>query len=426
MQPGQHKSPTALAAQARTWLPQWAHSTVGAVSIMRFNAPLPSMDVLENPIQPYSWGSRTAIASMQRRPTPSAGPEAELWIGAHPVAPSRAAGQTLESLISTSPEALLGPRVVQRFGARLPFLLKVLAAETPLSLQAHPSQAQAEEGFDDEEKRGVARTAATRNYKDRSHKPELLCALTPFDALCGFRPIAPTLALLDALGLSVEMSALRKDPTANGLKRIFHAWMSLPKEQGAALAERVAAGAKTLEGDFYEARRWLLDLARLYPGDPGIAGATLLNVIRLKPGQAIYLPAGNLHAYLGGVGVEIMASSDNVLRGGLTPKHVDVPELLKVLDFNPLEVRALEATAQGGEHVYETPAPEFRLSRIAGPFTAQRWGPDLLLCTEGKATVSAAGKTVTLESGQAAFIPFSDGPFTCAGAATLYRATTAP
>jgi mannose-6-phosphate isomerase len=383
------------------------------------------MDVLENAIQPYAWGSHTAIASMQGRPSPSPAPEAELWIGAHPVAPSRAGGKTLEALIAENAESVLGPRSILKFGKRLPFLLKVLAAETPLSLQAHPSQQQAEEGFDAEEAKGLPRTAATRNYKDRSHKPELLCALTPFDALCGFRPIAPTLALLDALGLSVEMSVLRKDPTAAGLKRIFQAWMSLPKEQGGALAERVLMGAKTLEGDFPDVRRWLLELAKLYPGDPGIAGAALLNVIRLKPGQAIYLPAGNLHAYLGGVGVEIMASSDNVLRGGLTPKHVDVPELLKVLDFHPIEVKPLEPTPQGAEQVYDTPAPEFRLSRITGELTARRWGPDILLCTEGTATVNAAGKELKLTSGQSAFVPYADGPFTVTASASVFRATTA-
>lgn len=384
------------------------------------------MELLDNPIQPYAWGSRSAIASMQGRAVPSPTPEAELWVGAHPVAPSRAAGKSLEALIAADPKGALGPKVLERFGARLPFLLKVLAAETPLSLQAHPSQQQAEEGFDAEEKAGKPRTDPTRNYKDRSHKPELLCALTPFDALCGFRPIEPTLALLDGLGLSVEMSALRKDPTAAGLKRIFSAWSALPKEQGAALAERVVTGAKALEGDFHVVRKWLLELARLYPGDPGIAGAALLNVLHLEPGEAIFLPAGNLHAYLGGVGVEIMASSDNVLRGGLTPKHVDVPELLRVLDFNPLAVKPLLPSAQAKEHVYVTPAPEFRLSRVESGFTAPRWGPDVLLCTAGETKVSAGGQTLALRAGQAAFLPFADGPFTLDGGATVYRATTAP
>lgn len=392
---------------------------------MRLHPP-PPMDLLENPIRPYAWGSRTAIASLQGRPSPSPGPEAELWIGAHPAGPSRARGRTLGELISATPEAALGPRALERFGPRLPFLLKVLAAEAPLSLQAHPSQEQAEQGFADEEKRGVPREAPHRNYKDANHKPELLCALTPFDALCGFRPIAPTLALLDALGLSVEMSALRKDPTANGLKRIFHAWMALPKEQAAALAERVANGARLLEGDFYRERKWLLRLAELYPGDPGIAGAALLNVLHLEPGEAVYLAAGNLHAYLGGVGVEIMASSDNVLRGGLTPKHVDVPELLKVLDFSPLEVKPQVAIASGKEHVYAVPTPEFRLSRLdAGFDSEERWGPDLLLCTAGKCVVAAGGRSLALQSGQAAFLPFADGAYSVAGDATVYRATTA-
>lgn len=384
------------------------------------------MELLENTIQPYAWGSRTALAELQGRPSPAAGPEAELWIGAHPVAPSRTrGGRSLEELVAADPGAALGPEVAWRFCGRLPFLLKVLAAQTPLSLQAHPSQAQAEAGFDAEERRGVPRDAPHRNYKDRSHKPELLCALTPFDALCGFRPIAPTLAILDVLGLADEVSALRKSPDAQGLKRVFRAWMSLPAPEARALSERVAMAARRMEGDFADVRRWVLELARLYPGDVGVAGAVLLNVLRLAPGEAIYLPAGNLHAYLGGVGVELMASSDNVLRGGLTPKHVDVPELLEVLDFTPREVRAQRAVARDGEQVFETPAPEFRLSRVHGGFTASRWGPDVVLCTKGQVAVRVGEQSLPLAGGQAAFIAYAEGPWTLEGDGAAFRATTA-
>ena len=379
------------------------------------------MDLLQNAIQPYAWGSRTALAALQGRAAPAAGPEAELWMGAHPQAPSRVGNEALDARIAAAPGEALGPACLARFGPRLPFLLKVLAAAQPLSLQAHPSEAQARAGFEDEERRGVPRSAPHRNYKDPHHKPELLCALTPFDALCGFRPAPATAALLEELGFLEEAEALLRAPGADGLRALFGRWMSLPRQDGQALAYRAADQARRLEGEFQDVRRWTLRLSELYPGDVGVACALLLNVLHLEPLEAVYLPAGNLHAYLGGVGVEVMASSDNVLRGGLTPKHVDVPELLKVLDFAPLEPQVLRAAGEGPEAVYRAPAPEFRLSRIAlsaTPYPVRPTGPEVLLCTEGRA--HAGG--LTLQQGQSAFVPFSDGPYAVQGEGTLFRA----
>lgn len=383
------------------------------------------MMLLDNTVQPYAWGSRTAIAELLGQPSPAAGPQAELWMGAHPSAPSRimhgGKWRTLDALIGESPDTLLGRRVQEKFGAKLPFLLKVLAAAEPLSLQAHPSIADAERGFDEEEKRKVPRDAPHRNYKDRNHKPELLCALTPFDALYGFRPIPETLRLFKQLNVA-ELSWAVRDLERGDLKSLFERAM---KERGAAVSAVVAACAKH-DGEFAATAKWIGRISKMYPGDPGIIVVLLLNLLTLKPGEAIYLPAGNLHAYLDGVGVEIMASSDNVLRGGLTKKHVDLKELLRVLDFTQIVPRALTPRREGAEDVYVTPAPEFRLSRISsGLSTASlpRRGPEILLVTEGEVTVAASGDTMKLRKGQSVFLQPGDEPLQLSGRGTVYRAT---
>jgi len=378
------------------------------------------MDRLENVVQRYAWGSHTALAQLQGRP-PSGEPEAELWLGAHPNAPSllAASGTPLDQAVRQAPAELLGEQVAAQFG-HLPFLLKVLAAAQPLSLQAHPSRAQAKAGFAREEAQGLARTAPDRNYKDDHHKPELICALTPFDALCGFRAPAQTLALFEVLGVTPLLEALR----ARDVRRAFEQLMNLPRPWQTALATQVVAACAERPAPAFEREcAWAVRLGARYPGDPGVVGALMLNLVRLEPGQALYLPAGNLHAYLEGVGVELMASSDNVLRGGLTPKHVDVPELLSVLDFGAGPVTVL--TPRGApEAVYETPAPEFRLSRcqVRAPLTLERRGPDILLCTEGKVTVRA-GTSLALEQGASAFVAWADGPIHLDGAGVVFRAT---
>lgn len=392
------------------------------------------MDLLENSIQPYAWGSHSAIAELRGEPAPSAGPQAELWMGAHPLAPSRivrgGARSTLDEVLRRAPEAELGPRSVAEHGPHLPFLLKVLAAEQPLSLQAHPDERQAREGFDREEEAGVPRGAPHRNYRDPFPKPELMCALTPFDALCGFRPAAEAMAIVDALR-TPELAPVRERLSGrsgpDGLREAFVYLSTLPPEQRASLVEPVvAAAARVGGGPFADAFAWTGRLAALHPGDPGVVLALLLRLVRLAPGEALYLPAGNMHAYLHGVGVEIMASSDNVLRGGLTPKHVDVPELLRVLRFaeEPIPV-VRPSPGRPGEWIYETPARHFELSRLEPPasgFETAVWGPEILLCTSGELSATDAAGRVGLGRGRSAFVPASAARYRLEGAGVAFRA----
>ena len=350
----------------------------------------------------------------------SGGPQAELWLGAHPSAPSMVNGRSLEALIAESPGPLLGREVERRFGPRLPFLLKVLAAAKPLSLQAHPSRSQAEAGFAREEAAGVPRAAAHRNYKDANHKPELLCALTPFRALCGFRRVDETKALLSGLGVPT-LTPLVETLSRGGLEGLFERVMTLPAAERAPLVKAVvSACASRPPGGFSAECANAVALEREYPGDVGVIGALLLNLVTLKPGEALALGAGNLHAYLEGTGVELMANSDNVLRGGLTPKHVDVPELLRVLDFSDGPV-AIVVPQGAPEAVYPTPFPDFRLSRVdvRAPLSLPRQGPDLVLCVEGAVLVNG----LQLARGQSAFAAFDDGPLVMSGSGVVYRAT---
>jgi len=389
------------------------------------------MDLLINVTQPYAWGSRTAIAQLSGRPQASQ-PEAELWMGAHPRAPSRVVEgneeRSLLDLIAAAPEALLGQRLLSRFGPRLPFLLKVLAAETPLSLQAHPNLEQARAGYASEEARGVPLDAPERNYKDPNHKPELICALEPFHALVGFRAVPETLRLFAPLAIERLAPMLSLLETAD-LQSFFEAVMTSPPElRGELAAATLSACRSRQSGPFAAEYAWAARLGSLYPGDVGIVIALCLNLVTLSAGQALYLPAGNLHAYLQGVGVEIMASSDNVLRGGLTPKHVDVAELLSVLDFSAGPVQPLEAALQGHERVFHTPAPEFRLSYfdLDGKLTPERSdGPEILLVTGGSALLRSGDRELCVPAGGSVLIRASDPAYEIGGSGRVFRAMAA-
>lgn len=398
-------------------------------------------------IRTYAWGSRTAIADFTGRAVPTNHPEAELWLGAHPgdsAFISTAAGeQSLLEVVRSDPDGQLGRTVRSRFGDALPFLVKVLAADEPLSLQAHPSSEQAVEGFNREERLGIPLNSPVRNYRDRSHKPELLVALEPFDALAGFRPAARTVEFLQALAVSdldPYVHLLTGQPDADGLRALFTTWITAPQPDLDVLVPAVLDGAisylRSDATEFNAEARAVLELGERYPNDAGVLAGLLLNLLHLEPGQAVYMPAGNLHSYLRGVGVEVMANSDNVLRGGLTPKHVDVPELLRVLDFTPATRDTLlpPVDKDGFELTYRTPAGEFAVSVLAldgddlghevdAPCRFD--GPQILLCAQGSVVVRAKSDTLTLERGAAAWVSADDGPIRLVAETPtrLFRAT---
>ncbi|MER6461396.1 mannose-6-phosphate isomerase, class I [Streptomyces sp. NPDC001228] len=380
------------------------------------------MDRLDNTVRPYAWGSPTAIPKLLGV-EPSGEPQAEMWMGAHPGAPSRTGRGTLVEVIDADPKAELGEAAVARFGPRLPFLLKILAAGAPLSLQVHPDLEQAREGYEDEERRGIPVDAPDRNYKDANHKPELICALTEFDGLCGFRTPERAAELLEALGvdsLKPYADLLRAHPEEAALREVLTAVLTADREEMAHTVAEAAAACARLGGDHAP----YAGLAHHYPGDPGVIAAMLLNHVRLQPGEALFLGAGIPHAYVAGLGVEIMANSDNVLRCGLTPKHVDVPELLRVVRFEAGDPGVLRPeAAPDGEEVYETPIDEFRLSRYVLPegTTAHDLTlptPQILLCTAG--AVRAGEEDLT--PGQSVFVPAGEKT-EVSGAGTVFRAT---
>lgn len=382
---------------------------------------------LRGVIRPYAWGSRTAIAGLQGRPAPSDTPEAELWLGAHPGDPSTVTGPdgpvSLAALIAGDPKGQLGEQVADEFGARLPYLMKVLAAEAPLSLQAHPDAAYAKQAFAAQE----ADPAAPRNYTDGYHKPEMLVALTPFDALCGFRAPDVSAAVLEGLHiprLAPVVAALRTGPA--GLRDAVHTLLTWPAEDRTALIDEVVKSAR-------DDSALAADLANHYPGDPGVLVALLLNQVRLAPGEAIWMPAGNLHAYLAGTGVEIMAASDNVLRGGLTPKRVDVDELLRVLRFEVLDDPILPAAeVSPGVLTWRVPVREFALYRVeltaaTPPLRLPGEGSRIVLGAAGDVFVAEAvdGTPVEVTPGTAAYVPAETGPATVAGVGEIFVASVA-
>lgn len=385
---------------------------------------------LRNAIQPYDWGSTTAIAELMGRP-PAAGPEAEIWMGAHPKAPSQVCvgGRWLPlgDHIAADPNAVLGPAVVARFGPTLPFLLKVLAAAQPLSLQVHPTVDQAQRGYDAEEAAGVALDAPDRTYRDRNHKPELLAALGAFDALAGFRTPVDAADVLEAFGAGDPwVHRLR----AGELDGVFWDLWALDRDERARLVDRVVAGATGAGERFGPEADLVRRCAELHPGDVGIVVTLLLNRVRLGPTEAIYAPAGRIHAYLDGIGVEIMASSDNVVRGGLTTKHVDLPELRRILTVRSETIEPLRpAPADDGfeaESWYRTPAPEFRLSRIVASrptIPLHPSGPEILLCTEGQVHVGSSGEDgVELNAGDSVFVDADTSDYRLGGG-VAFRAT---
>jgi mannose-6-phosphate isomerase len=386
---------------------------------------------LTSTVRAYPWGSRTVIPELLGQPAPSEEPQAELWMGAHPDNPSRLPdGRGLDAAIAADPQRLLGEAVIGRFGPRLPFLMKVLAAEGNLSLQAHPTTEQAEAGFAAEEAAGVPKDDPTRTFKDPYHKPELLLALTTFEALCGFRPVEESLHCLAKLQLP-ELKPTIAALARGGLRAAIPQLLALSEKRRTSLVDAVATKAAEFvaahDPEFINTYRWAATLAKAHPADPGVVISLMCNHLKLAPGEAVFLPAGNLHAYLSGAGIEVMASSDNVLRGGLTSKHVDLAALIEVLDFSDGRIPVLHPVLGPGGLRYPVPVDDFDLTRVqlddgTGVLTTR--GPQVVLCFEGRVVLASADGELVLEQGQAAFVP-AGAPVTASGPAVLYRATTA-
>ena len=398
------------------------------------------MRLLHNQIQPYPWGSTTAIAELTGQTNPVGTPQAELWMGAHPAAPSAVdtpeGRLPLTELIAAEPNAQLGAASLKHFGTRLPFLLKVLAAQKALSIQLHPTRAQAQAGFAAEEARGVPRGAAERVYVDDWPKPEILCALTRFEALAGLRPAAEAGRALDGLGvpaLAPIAAELAADPRPETVAHALATLLSWPVADRAELVAQVVAAATwaaVKPGEFARAYDAVRRISADHPGDIGLVCSLLLNHLVLEPGQALFMGAGGVHAYIHGTGIELLANSDNVIRAGLTPKHIDIPELLRVLD-PAVTVPVLAARQESpGVEVYDTPVPEFRLRRLTvdgEPVAVPGDGePRIILCVGGEAEVRQGDdddEVLALASGASCFLAAEDSPVRVTGRATLFLAS---
>tara|TARA_R110002167_G_scaffold220460_5_gene425078 strand:- start:10686 stop:11870 length:1185 start_codon:yes stop_codon:yes gene_type:complete len=385
---------------------------------------------LQNTIQAYNWGHPQAMEKLFDIPNPDHLPQAEMWMGAHDKAPSLIQRpQAMDLFISENPEQILGVEVSHRFSGKLPFLFKVLSAEKPLSIQAHPNKAQAEIGFANENKQGLALNAACRNYRDNNHKPELIYALTPFKAMNGFRTIGEIVrlfSLIDNPVLGTWVTALQTADDSEGLKQFYQNIMRLQgAEQQQLINDALSISKDSAESALHE----ILYLQQFYPGDIGVLSPLFLNVVTLLPGEAMFLKAGTLHAYLQGTGLEIMASSDNVLRGGLTNKHVDIKELIKTIEFEPInqdELRVQSLMVQGQES-FPVPVNDFTFNVIYASDTAKSFtchSAEILFCLQGAVTVrTSAGQHFVLRLGQSCLVTAQTLEYSIEGCGRIARAS---
>ncbi|GAA3898013.1 mannose-6-phosphate isomerase, class I [Microbacterium invictum] len=376
---------------------------------------------LSNEPRDYAWGSPTLIPALQGR-APDGTPEAEIWFGDHPGDPSLVedgSGRTLDALLDDRGEQ------------PLPYLLKVLAAASSLSIQAHPSKTQAVDGFAREEAAGIARGAADRTYRDDNHKPEIIVALSDvFRALVGLRPLVQTRRLVAALGDGPGPTALAQHLDGDGdddaaALRATLAWV-LSGQAQAEVDDIISSVMDAADAEFSDEIAVLRRIAADFPGDPGVVVALLMNLVQLRRGEAVFAPAGVLHAYQDGLGVELMAASDNVLRGGLTPKHVDVAELLRIVDTTAAAPPLVRPQQVDGIAVFDVGIPDFRLTRIAPragePHTVAVAGPTIALVTGGRVEVSAGAASRTLSPGQAVFLTPDETALQVAGSGEVYIA----
>lgn len=400
----------------------------------------PTVYRLTNPTMNYTWGSVDLIPQLMGR-APDGRPVAEMWMGAHAAAPSSivvdGGDVGLDDFIAACPARALGAQTVTDLGVHLPFMMKLLAAAEPLSLQVHPTRAQAHEGFQRENAAGIALTDPTRNYRDDGHKPEMLYALTEFEMLCGFRPADAIRELL--VGLKVEelnplIGALKSRDPAEAIETALSTLLTAEPQYRADLADMVVQSAR-VRREHRPEYRLVGELAALYPGDIGVVASLFLNHLRIGPGESVFVRAGTIHSYLRGLGVELMATSDNVLRAGLTSKHIDTQELLHLVDFVPREPPRLHPAERGDAIVFVPPVPDFALwiytrDKAAGPEHGSRVeapvaGARIAVCCNGQATLMRHNEQVNLQAGQAAFIPHSDGPVGIVTTGTVAVACTA-
>ena len=424
----------------------------------------PSLLRLAPRVHHYQWGGLDFIPRLIGVSNPERRPFAELWIGAHPLgpctvaldggnAPSAPGGNlTLAELITRAPRETLGGEASKRFANELPYLLKVLDARSPLSIQAHPSLDQAREGFARENAMGIPLDAPGRNYRDANHKPEVHVVLSEFRMLHGFRPLEQIAGIMSAVPEvgAVMPDFVRRldgagwDPQARRgvLRDLYERIMTMPQERvDAHLDPLLARLERECPSDKDNPDFWALATSRAFPlpggsRDRGIFSLYLLNLVSLRPGQGTFQPAGTLHAYLEGVTVELMASSDNVLRGGLTPKHVDVRELLRTLSFDPGEPAVMEGTALSpSERAYAAPVDDFLLSRVevgqghgsgSAHDSGSAHGPECLIVCEGAALARTRSGAMELPRGAAVFVPagvrYSLEPAGQGGHAVLFKA----
>lgn len=388
--------------------------------------------ILHPAVQNYDWGSPTALRRLKGERGAAPQPEAEFWYGVCGSASSTFTdGTSLAERIRADPVGELGSFAV--LDSHLAFLAKIMAVEKPLSLQAHPPREIAELGFRAEEELHISRDSAVRNYPDPNHKPELVIALEEFQAFAGFRPVDESFALFDELGIDPSLLGLTRSSassasSASSDQRVLKQWcstlFSLGSHDSADAVGLIRSGASDYldlnggDGQWSGTIGTLKKLSEMYPSDPGVLVACLLSWIALKPGEALYVGPGQLHAYLSGLAVEVMANSNNVLRGGLTNKHVDSQELLKVLDFSPVSRalgRRLGANSAVVDEVrFSVPMQDFAVTRYevksrVHNFTLNTRGPEMLICVRGSFAVVINGETFSVRSTEAAWLPASAG-----------------
>lgn len=386
------------------------------------------MQKLINSVQNYAWGSKTALTELYGIANPDNLPMAELWMGAHPKSSSKIEGQdgslhALRDVIDADKSTLLGDAVATRFG-ELPFLFKVLCADQPLSIQVHPNKQASEAGFAKENAAGIPLDAAERNYKDPNHKPELVFALTPFLAMNAFREFSDIIALLQPVaGAHTAIAHFLEKPNAERLSQLFASLLNMEGEKKSRALAVLKAALNSQQGEPWQTIR---TISEFYPDDSGLFSPLLLNVVKLNPGEAMFLFAETPHAYLKGVALEVMANSDNVLRAGLTPKYIDIPELVANVKFTPRAADTLltTPTRQGNALEFPIPVDDFAFSLhdlTAEPATLSQQSAAILFCVEGEATIGKESQTLTLRPGESAFISAADSPVTINGTGRLAR-----